>query len=187
MASIARVRSRSPRRNEDYFQYANDMGYEPGAWSYSPSLATSEDDYDRGFALAVDTLALPPLGTEFIPLHIHWSRGKVPYGTDFQVSEKQNEQRSSSDAGILTCPGPAHDCPLVRDFKAPEALTGTATACHSGEGHRSTSPTSSLGDDAQVRSDGLSDDDFAPESFPDDIDVVVRVPDLSSRFGQLRF
>ena len=95
MASIARVRSRSPRRNEDYFQYANDMGYEPGAWSYSPSLATSEDDYDRGFALAVDTLALPPLGTEFIPLHIYWSRGKVPHGTDFQVSEKQNEQRST--------------------------------------------------------------------------------------------
>ena len=94
MASIARVRSRSPRRNEDYFQYANDMGYEPGAWPYSPSLATSQDDYDRGFALAVDTLALPPLGTEFIPLHIYWSRGKMPYGTDF-LSEKQNEQRST--------------------------------------------------------------------------------------------
>jgi len=151
------------------------MGYEPGAWSYSPSLATSQEDYDRGFALPLDTLALPPLGTKL-----------APYGADVQVSEKQNEGRSSSEEGILTCAGPAHGCPLVLDLNATQ-IHGTERAYQSREGDHPTSPTSSLGYDAQVRSDGLSDDDFSPESFPDDIDVVVRVPDLSSRFGQLRF
>jgi hypothetical protein len=171
MASIARVRSRSPRRHEDYYQYANDMGYEPGAWSYSPSLATSQEDYDRGFALPLDTLALPPLGTKL-----------APYGADVQVSEKQNEGRSSSEEGILTCAGPAHGCPLVLDLNATQ-IHGTERAYQSREGDHPTSPTSSLG-----RSDGPSDDDaFAPEDFPDDIDQVIRVPDLSSRFGKLQF
>jgi hypothetical protein len=144
------------------------MGYEPGAWAYSPSSTASQEDYDRGFALVLDALALPPLGTE-----------SITDGTDCQVSEKQNGQRSSSDEGILSCP--AQDSPLVLDLKASE-IQAAPTADHSREGHQPASPTSSLGP-----SDGLSDDEFEPEEFPDDIGVVVRVPDLSARFGKLRF
>jgi hypothetical protein len=144
------------------------MGYEPGAWSYSPALATSQEDYDRGFAL--HTLA-------------PFKKEPITYGMGLQVSEKQNFQRPSSDEGILTWP--AHDCPFVLDLKVPERQ-GTATADQSPESHPSTSPTDSLGYDAQDRY-GLSDADFAPEDFPDDIGDVVRVVDLSSRLGQLRF
>jgi hypothetical protein len=142
------------------------MGYEPGAWAYSPSLATSQEDYDRGFAL--ETLALPPLGSEL-------STDRA----DSQIIEKRTEQRSSSDEGIPTCP--AHGCSLVLDLKSAE-IQGTAIADHSRDGDQPTSPTSSLG-----RSNALSDADFEPEEFPDDIDVVIRVPDLGVRFGQLRF
>merc|ERR1719506_156685 len=143
----ARARSRSPRRNLEDLQYANDMGYEAPAWAYDPSRVSGDEDFDRGFARGFGRENYAVKGEHYAQI--------FTVRAELQLSAKQTN--------------------LAIDLKA-TGEQGTPTP---------NSPDSAPSD--APGGNDLPDDDFAAEEFPDDIDVVIRSRDLSTRFGQLSF